>query len=280
LPVVVTATAQPPCLVAAARSDLPGDAQDASNRAVAAVKLTGDESCVDLRFRAPALRRTGCGGNVLAFYSVTLVNEGPDAAHDVLVDFSQAEPVLPDVVFFGDGCDGTRCSFPMVPGGTRLDLEAGSETFENPVGRTVTITVAASSSDYEYASDDNQRTDPLWIDESPKCDEGLAIGLSGCFIATAAYGSPLEPHVQVLRDFRDRHLRRSAAGRAFIELYYRYSPPVAGVIARHASLRLVTRALLTPIVLAVEFPAQAATAVTLVLLGGFLGGRRILRSRG
>ncbi|HET7201860.1 MAG TPA: DUF11 domain-containing protein [Steroidobacteraceae bacterium] len=279
LPVVVATTSQPPCLVAVARSELAGDIEDSNNRAAAAVKRTADDRCVDLRFRAPALRPSGCGGTLFALYSVTLVNEGPDAAHDVLVDLSQAQPALPNVVFFGDDCAGTRCSIPMVPAGTRRTFEAGSDAFENPAGRTVTITVAASSSDYEYASDDNQRTDPLWIDASPKCNEGLAIGLSGCFIATAAYGSPLEPHVQVLRDFRDRHLRRSAAGRALIELYYRYSPPVAVVIARHASLRLVTRALLTPLVFAIEFPAQGATVVALILLGGFLGGRRVLRSR-
>lgn len=47
---------------------------------------------------------------------------------------------------------------------------------------------------------------------------------SGCYIATAVYGSYDCPQVWTLRRFRDFWLSRFVLGRAFIELYYRISP--------------------------------------------------------
>ncbi|MDA8101035.1 MAG: M6 family metalloprotease domain-containing protein [Nitrospiraceae bacterium] len=79
-------------------------------------------------------------------------------------------------------------------------------------------------------------------------------GGGGCFIATAAYGSYLDPHVKVLRSFRDAWLMTNGPGRAFVRAYYRYSPPVADVISRHDSLRLLVRVMLTPVVFVLEFP--------------------------
>ncbi|GFE62306.1 MXAN_6640 family putative metalloprotease [Geobacter sp. AOG2] len=88
-------------------------------------------------------------------------------------------------------------------------------------------------------------------------------GGGGCFIATAAYGSYLHPQVRVLRDFRDHYLLTNAPGRAFVAFYYRFSPPLAGIIARHEVLRALTRLLLTPIVMAVAHPMMMGVALLL-----------------
>jgi len=69
-----------------------------------------------------------------------------------------------------------------------------------------------------------------------------------CFIATAAYGSPLHPHLDILRDFRDRYLMPSKLGRILVECYYKYSPAVADLIAEHKALKWMVRVGLLPLV--------------------------------
>ncbi len=71
---------------------------------------------------------------------------------------------------------------------------------------------------------------------------------SGCFIATAAFGTPMAAEIQTLREFRDQRLRRSAAGRWLIRRYEALSPPVAGYIAERPRLRAVVRGLLRPVI--------------------------------
>jgi hypothetical protein len=73
-------------------------------------------------------------------------------------------------------------------------------------------------------------------------------GGGGCFIATAAFGSPMEKHVEILRDFRDRVLLNSSAGKAFVQFYYRTSPAIADKIAPSEGLRFITRAMLMPVI--------------------------------
>ncbi len=70
---------------------------------------------------------------------------------------------------------------------------------------------------------------------------------SKCFIATAAYGSPLAAEVVILSRFRDDILLSSKLGALFVKFYYCASPPLASFIARVDFLRAVTRRLLAPI---------------------------------
>ena len=75
------------------------------------------------------------------------------------------------------------------------------------------------------------------------------IGLGGgCFIATAAFGSYVEPHVKLLREFRDQHLLTNRPGRCFVRMYYKYGPYAADCIEEHNWLKPVVRALLMPLV--------------------------------
>ena len=91
-----------------------------------------------------------------------------------------------------------------------------------------------------------------------------------CFIATAAFGSPLHPHVQVLRDFRDKYLMTHKFGRNLVSFYYRYSPHVAKAIAKHRILRAVVRYHLLPFVVfsysAVCIGPEAIVGVLILIL--------------
>ena len=93
--------------------------------------------------------------------------------------------------------------------------------------------------------------------------------LSGCFIATAAYGSAMEPHVASLRAIRDTLRPRSALFATATDLYYRSGPAAAAVIARSEVARAVVRTLLGPVVDA----ARAATPLLAVRPQGQAQGR-------
>jgi len=71
---------------------------------------------------------------------------------------------------------------------------------------------------------------------------------SGCFIATAAYGTPMAEEIQILREFRDRYLLPDPLGRALVGLYYSVSPPIAEFITDHPGLGAIVRAGLAPVV--------------------------------
>jgi hypothetical protein len=80
--------------------------------------------------------------------------------------------------------------------------------------------------------------------------------VKGCFIATAAMGSELHPHVQLLRDFRDNILLQSRYKKSFenmLDHYYRFSPPIARTMQRHTALKMGLRyTLVYPIVFGIR----------------------------
>jgi len=95
-------------------------------------------------------------------------------------------------------------------------------------------------------------------------------GSSYCFIATAAYGTPMAEEVQILRDFRDRYMLTNPAGQALVNLYYRVSPPVAEFITAHPSLKPIVRAGLVPVVVMSTMVVKSAPVEKAAMAGSLI----------
>lgn len=84
--------------------------------------------------------------------------------------------------------------------------------------------------------------------------------LSGCVIATAAYGSEMSPDVALIRRERDWAAERSGVVRLMARLYADSAPPLARLVGRSDTARAVIRSLLRPVVAANRAALSAAGA--------------------
>jgi hypothetical protein len=73
-------------------------------------------------------------------------------------------------------------------------------------------------------------------------------GGGGCFIATAAFGSPLAGQVEILRQFRDKYLLTNVMGKKFVSWYYNNGPIAANWIQDKPLAKVAVQAALYPLI--------------------------------
>jgi hypothetical protein len=86
-----------------------------------------------------------------------------------------------------------------------------------------------------------------------------------CFIATAAFGSPLAGQVEILRQFRDKYLLTNSSGRKFVAWYYRNGPVAANWIKDKPLAKAAVQTALYPLI-----------GFSLLLISGYLPSVTIL----
>jgi tetratricopeptide (TPR) repeat protein/predicted RNA-binding Zn-ribbon protein involved in translation (DUF1610 family) len=84
--------------------------------------------------------------------------------------------------------------------------------------------------------------------EATQAYEKAGTAPTGCFIATAAFGTPMAAELDTLRAYRDTVLKSHWVGRAFIFVYYRISPAIAGIIQNYEGMKACVRAVLRKVV--------------------------------
>ncbi len=97
------------------------------------------------------------------------------------------------------------------------------------------------------AYDDCKNYGPL-ITASFVTPERVTGEVDACFVATAAYGTPMAAQVGMLRAFRDGILRRSVLGELFVETYYTVGPAFSANLDHSDVLRHAARDGLQPLI--------------------------------
>jgi uncharacterized repeat protein (TIGR01451 family)/CSLREA domain-containing protein len=232
------------------------DPNAANNSFTASTTVNAPPASADL-----SLTKTGSPNPVLVganlTYTITVTNNGPDTATSVVVmDVLPANLTSVSATSTQGSCSGTStvsCALGDLAAGASATVTlVGTPTAAGNLSNTAGITSGVS----DPTLDNNSATESTTVNALPPSSPPPSGGGGGggCFIATAAYGSYLDPHVIVLRDFRDKYLSTNAAGRAFVKLYYEYSPPIAAYISQHKAARMITRTALTPVVYIMGYP--------------------------
>ena len=157
---------------------------------------------------------------------------------------------------------GIHAAVPISITGGTYSINGGDYTSESgTVNNKDTVTVQVTSSkDFDTTTEatltiagvfDTFSVRTRYVHES--VDSGP------CFIATAAFGSPLAGQVKILRQFRDRYLLTNAPGQKFVTWYYRNGPVAANFIKDKPLVKMTVQLALYPLI-----------GFSLMLISGYL----------
>jgi hypothetical protein len=170
------------------------------------------------------------------------VSEAPIHEYEVRV---ATAPITDEASFLSLGRPAKNAT-EDAEGATALMLPA-----DTPAGQPIDAKIGDLTALTHYfigvrATDAYNRHGPITVTELMTTERTFAT-VTPCFIATAAYGSPLAHEVSALRRVRDRDLLSTEPGRALVAAYYAWSPYAASVMERHAWLKPLVRAALWPL---------------------------------
>ena len=185
-------------------------------------------------------------------------------------------------------------SYIDIPAAGKTSLEVGKAYWlrvEDDVGENVVLWFLAPESStqskeiyfneefFERVAEQDSPPDPPPGIDGPSSGSSSG-GSGGCFIATAACGDYDHPMVQIMREFRDRYLVANRFGRAFVDLYYRYSPALARLVAESKPSKILIRFSLMPVVATGAIVSNMnICGFLLVVAFCFLGSLFFLRRR-
>jgi hypothetical protein len=150
----------------------------------------------------------------------------------------------------------------------------GEGTFSYSLGAEVSLVAEAVSGyhftnwsgDVDTIASVNATSTTITMDSSYSIIANFS-GAGGCFIATAAYGTPMAEEIGILREFRDEYLLTNVVGRVLVDIYYRVSPPIAEFITEHPSLKPIVRAGLLPAVAMSTIAVNTTPVEKMVIVG-------------
>ena len=292
IPTIITSDKQQGCFVNTAQFEHEQDTTPSNNRASMAIRLDSELDCADVYsgfsltpgqnehisvVSEPCDRERPYSG------TVEIRNRGADTARGIQVELVQDPVIAPNLRFSAEQCEGTSsstCIIESMAPGESLRLKFLSDDFRNEQPRQQRFSVNVTTLSNDYDTTNNNRLLDITVDGFSNCRDddnpynlpdgvipGGGGGGSGCFIATAAYGSYLHPKVEILRDWRDKALLTTSSGRWFVRQYYRYSPPIANFISEREQLQALVRLMLLPLVLFVSSPLVVGIALLVGLVG-------------